>query len=120
MQGGAYPEKKQGNAGNAPPHMGGADPLARQQPSRREFVERRAHVLAVIEVPAAYQCIGEGLHSVTVVALQIVDQAGCYGADGLVSYPCAALKRHRERADGLPVPSGPKRQNVTMSGRTNG
>lgn len=38
-----------------PPYGGGADTLARQQLSRREFVERRANVRAVVELPPAYE-----------------------------------------------------------------
>lgn len=94
MQGGAYPGKKQGNAGNAPPLWGGTDPLARQQLSRRDSVERRAHVRAVVELPTAYKRVRERLHSVTVVTLQVVDQTGRDCNNRAIRYRFAAFKRH--------------------------
>ena len=50
------PWEKTGQRRKHPPPMGGgADTLARQQLSRREFVERRANVRAVVELPTAYE-----------------------------------------------------------------
>ena len=77
-----------------PPHGGGADPLACQQLSRRDSVERRAHVRAVVELPTAYKRVRERLHSVTVVTLQVVDQTGRDCSNRAIRYRSAALKRH--------------------------
>lgn len=56
-----------------PPPLWGADPLARQQSSRRDSVERRAHVRAVVELPTAYKRVRERLHGVTVVTFEVVN-----------------------------------------------
>ena len=87
-------EKNRTTPGTPPPYWGGADPLARQQLSRRDSVERRAHVRAVVELPTAYKRVRERLHSVTVVTLQVVDQTGRDSRNRAIRYRSAALKRH--------------------------
>lgn len=77
-----------------PPIGGGADPLARQQFSRRESVERSAHVRGIIEVPPTNKRVGERLYAVAVVTLQIVDQTGRDSRNCAIRYRFAALKRH--------------------------
>lgn len=77
-----------------PPPYGGADPLARQQFSRRDSVERRANVSGIIELPTAYKRVRERLHGVSVVALQVVDQTGRDCSNRAIRYRFAALKRH--------------------------
>ena len=54
-------EKNRTTPGTPPPNRGGADPLARQQLSRRDSVERRAHVRAVVELPTATVLSDTGL-----------------------------------------------------------
>lgn len=100
--------------------MGRADPLAGQQFSRREFVERSANVSGIVELPPTYERIRERLHGVTVVTLQLIDQTGRDCSNRAIRYRFAALKRYWQGADGLPVSSGLERQNVAMSGRTDG
>ena len=112
-------EKNRTTPGTPPP-MGGSSALTGQQVSRRESVERRAHVSAIIIVPAAYKRIRERLHGVAVVTLQLIDQTRGNSGYGSVCYPCTALKRHRQGANGLTVPNGLERQNITVSARTNG
>lgn len=88
------PWEKIGQRRKHPPPMGGADPLACQQFSRREFVERRANIGAVVEVPSTDKRVGERLHGVAVVTLQVVDQARRDSGNRAIRYRPAALKRH--------------------------
>ena len=53
---------------------GGASVLSRQQVSRRESVERRADICAIVKLPPTYERVGERLCRVTVVAFQLIDQ----------------------------------------------
>lgn len=87
-------EKNRTTPETPPPIGGGTDPLARQQLSRRDSVERRAHVRAVVELPTAYKRVRERLHSVTVVTLQVVDQTGRDCSNRAIRCRFAALKRH--------------------------
>lgn len=87
-------EKNRATPETPPPYGGGTDPLARQQSSRRELVERRAHVLAVIELPTAYKRVRERLHGVTVVTLQVVYQTRRDSGHRAIRDWFAALKRH--------------------------
>lgn len=87
-------EKNRATPETPPPIGGGTDPLARQQLSRRDSVERRAHVRAVVELPTAYKRVRERLHSVTVVTLQVVDQTGRDCSNRAIRYRFTALKRH--------------------------
>lgn len=82
------------NPERPPPMWGGANMLARQQLSRRDSVERRANVRAVVELPTAYKRVRERLHSVTVVTLQVVDQTGRDCSNRAIRDRFAALKRH--------------------------
>ena len=86
-------EKNRTTPGTPPPHRR-ADPLARQQFSRREPVERRTNVCAVVEVPTADQGIRERLYAVAVVTLQVVDRTGRDSRNRAIRYRPAALKRH--------------------------
>ena len=114
-------EKTRREPRTPPPVKGGVgQSLTGQQVSRREPVERRAHVSAIIIVPAAYKRIRERLHGVAVVTLQLIDQTRGNRGYGSVCYPCTALKRHGQGANGLTVPNGLERQNITVSARTNG
>lgn len=86
-------EKNRATPGTPPP-MGGADPLARQQFSRRDSVERRANVSGIIELPPTDQGIRERIHGVTVVTFQVVDQTGRDSRNCAIRYWSAALKGH--------------------------
>lgn len=78
-----------------PPHGGGvADPLARQQLSRRNSIKRSANVSGIIEVPPTDKRVRERLHGVSVVALQVVDQTRCDSGHSAIRDWSAALKRH--------------------------
>lgn len=112
--------EKTGREPGTPPPLWGAIALSRQQFSRREPVERRANVGGIIMLPAAYKRIRERLHGVAVVTLQLIDQMRGNSGYGSVCYPCTALKRHRQGANGLTVPNGLERQNVPVSGHTDG
>lgn len=87
-------EKNRTTPGTPPPNRG-ADPLARQQLSRLDSVERRAHVRAVVELPTAYKRVRERLHSVTVVTLQVVDQTGRDSRNRAIRYRSAAAQTAR-------------------------
>lgn len=86
--------KNRATPGTPPPLWGGAYQLAGQQFSRRDSVESRAHVRGTIEVPPTNKRIGERLHAVAVVTLQVVDQARRDSGNRAIRYRPAALKRH--------------------------
>ena len=94
--------------------------LAAQNFRVREPIERIADICGVIEIPAAYKRVRERFDRVAVKRFQDVYKAGCNGAHSIVSNALAALKRDRQGANGRAVSHGRERQNVTVSGRTNG
>ena len=105
-----------------PPHFivgGGCNKLTKQTRSR-QAVERCAHVGAIVEVPPTNEAIGERLHGVTVVAFKRVNQTGRDSRNRAIRYPCTAFRCRREGLNGRAVPSGLERQNIAMSGNTDG
>lgn len=95
MQGGACLGKTGHRPGTPPPYWGGADPLARQQLSCRESVERSAYISRIIEVPPTDKAIGERLYRVTVVAFQLINQTRGNGCNRAIRYRLAAAQTAR-------------------------
>ena len=87
--------KNRATPGTPPPIGGGRlTPLARQQSSRRDSVERSAHVRGIIEVPPSDERVRERLHGVSVVILQVVDQTRRDSGHRAIRDWSAALKSH--------------------------
>lgn len=123
MQGGIHLAKNRTGTRKQPPPRVNVHPWGRQslqQTHGGESVERCAHVGAIVEVPPTDEAIGERLHCIAVVALQDVHQTRSDSCNRAIRYPCTAFRCRREGLNGRAVPSGLERQNIAMSGNTDG